>query len=147
MKPSEDLLIRNNGAGLSICRYLSPAPQPVNFVRQSDRRHACSATRPGRPGVCPTLTVLLRQTIHDHLSRSRPEIVLNVFQRIRVRFFRACGLARIIHECRCEAFETDARRGFSQVRPMQAYVQSVEEAEREQPRRARGSDDGAGIHE
>jgi hypothetical protein len=56
-------------------------------------------------------------------------------------------LARIIHECRREAFETDARRGFSHVRPTQAYVQSVEEAEREQPRRARGSDDGAGIHE
>ena len=55
--------------------------------------------------------------------------------------------ARIIHECRREAFETEARRGFSQVRPTQAYWQSVEEAEREQPRRARGSDDGAGIHE
>jgi hypothetical protein len=26
-------------------------------------------------------------------------------------------LARIIHECRHEAFETEARRGFSQVRP------------------------------
>ena len=26
-------------------------------------------------------------------------------------------LARIIHECRREAFETDARGGFSQVRP------------------------------
>ena len=37
--------------------------------------------------------------------------------------------ARIIHECRCEAFETEARRGFSQVRPTQAYCQSVEEAE------------------
>ena len=56
-------------------------------------------------------------------------------------------LARIIHECRREAFETEARRGFSHVRPTQAYLQSVEEAEREQPRRARGSDDGAGIHE
>ena len=40
-------------------------------------------------------------------------------------------LARIIHECRREAFETDARRGFSHVRPTQAYLQSVEEAERE----------------
>jgi hypothetical protein len=29
-------------------------------------------------------------------------------------FFR---LARIIHESRREAFETEARRGFSQVRP------------------------------
>jgi len=56
-------------------------------------------------------------------------------------------LARIIHECRREAFETEARRGFSQVRPTEAYSQSVEEAEREKPRRARGSDDVAGIHE
>ena len=55
--------------------------------------------------------------------------------------------ARIIHECRREAFETDARRGFSHVRPTQAYVQSVEEAEREQPRRARESDDEAGMTE
>jgi len=44
-------------------------------------------------------------------------------------------------------FETEARRGFSQVRPTQAYCQSVEEAEREKPRRARGSDDVEGIHE
>jgi hypothetical protein len=56
-------------------------------------------------------------------------------------------LARIIHECRREAFETEARRGFSHVRLTQAYLQSVEEAEREKPRRARGSDAGAGIHE
>ena len=56
-------------------------------------------------------------------------------------------LARIIHECRREAFETEARRGFSQVRPTQAYWQSVEEAEREKPRRARGADDATGIHE
>jgi len=56
-------------------------------------------------------------------------------------------LTRIIHECRCEAFEPEARRGFSQARPTQAYWQSVEEAEREKPRRARGSNDVAGIHE
>ena len=56
-------------------------------------------------------------------------------------------VARIIHECRREAFKTEARRGFSQVRPTWAYLQSVEEAEREKPRRARGSDDAAGIHE
>ena len=42
--------------------------------------------------------------------------------------------------------KTEARRGFSQVRPTEAYWQSVEEAEREKPRRARGSDDVAGIH-
>jgi hypothetical protein len=56
-------------------------------------------------------------------------------------------LTRIIHECRREAFETEARQGFSHVRPTQAYVESVEEAEREKPRRARGSGDVAGIHE
>jgi hypothetical protein len=61
-------------------------------------------------------------------------------------FFRSL-LARIIHECRREAFETEARRGFLHVRPTEAYVQSVEEAEREQPRRARGSDDVTGILE
>ena len=55
--------------------------------------------------------------------------------------------ARTIHEYRHEAFETEARRGFSQVRPTEAYWKSVEEAEREKPRRARGSDDVADIHE
>ena len=41
----------------------------------------------------PTLTVLLRRTIRDHQRRSRPEQILNVFQRTRLRFFPACGLA------------------------------------------------------
>ena len=40
-----------------------------------------------------------------------------------------------------EAFETEALWDFSQVRPTEAYWQSVEEAEREKPRRARGSDE------
>src|SRR5713101_1165261 len=44
-------------------------------------------------GACPTLTILLRRTICGHLRRARPEKILNVFQRIRLRFFRACGLA------------------------------------------------------
>ena len=44
-------------------------------------------------GACPTLTFLLRRTIRDHLRRSRPEKILNVFQRIHLRFFQACGLA------------------------------------------------------
>jgi hypothetical protein len=55
--------------------------------------------------------------------------------------------ARIIHECRREAAETEARRGFSQVRPTQADLRSVEETEREKPRRARGSAAVVGIHE
>ena len=53
-------------------------------------------------------------------------------QRIRLVIPRL-PQARIIHECRREAFETEARRGFSQVRPPEAYVQSVEETERENP--------------
>jgi hypothetical protein len=57
------------------------------------------------------------------------------------------GLARIIYECRREAFETEARQGFSQVRPTQAYWKSVEKAEREKPCRARGSDAVVGVHE
>jgi ssRNA-specific RNase YbeY (16S rRNA maturation enzyme) len=41
------------------------------------------------------------------------------------------GVDRNTHECRREAFETEARRGISQVRPTEAYVQSVEKAGRE----------------
>jgi hypothetical protein len=53
-----------------------------------------------------------------------------------------------IQECRSETVETDGRRGFSQARATQAYPQrSVEETEREKPRRARGSADAVGIHE
>jgi hypothetical protein len=48
---------------------------------------------PSFQGACPTLTFLLRRTIHNHLRRSRPEKILNVFRRIHLRFFRACGLA------------------------------------------------------
>jgi hypothetical protein len=44
-------------------------------------------------GACPTLTVLLRRMICDQLHRSRPEKILNVVQRIHLRFFLACGLA------------------------------------------------------
>ena len=45
-------------------------------------------------------------------------------------------LVRVIHECRREAFETEACLGCSHVRPTEASVQSVENAEREPPRRA-----------
>src|SRR5207302_10561418 len=55
--------------------------------------------------------------------------------------------SRIIDECGCEAFEREARRGFSQGRLMQVHWQSVEETERERPRPARGSNGLAGIHE
>ena len=57
------------------------------------------------------------------------------------------ALAWIIHEYRREAFETEARRGFSHGWPTQAYRQSVEETEGGKLRRARRSGGGAGIHE
>jgi hypothetical protein len=56
-------------------------------------------------------------------------------------------LARIIHEYRREAAETEAWRGFSQVRATQADLRSVEETEREKPRQAMESAAVAGIHE
>ena len=45
------------------------------------------------PGACPTMIFLLGRTIHDHLRRYWPEKILNVSQRIHLRFFQACGLA------------------------------------------------------
>ena len=59
--------------------------------------------------------------------------------RTKLADFFSILLARTIHEYRREAFETEARRGFSQVRPTEENAQSVEEAEQEKPRRARGS--------
>jgi hypothetical protein len=75
-------------------------------------------------------------------------------------------LARIIHECRREAAETEACRGFSQgamnkwrhvcarrrdgepaVSWYRDPLRSVEETEREKPRQASGSAAVAGIHE
>jgi hypothetical protein len=60
---------------------------------------------------------------------------------------RLQSLAWIIHECRHEAAETEACRGFSQVRTTQAYLRSVEETEREKPRRARRSAAVVVVHE
>jgi hypothetical protein len=53
----------------------------------------------------------------------------------------------INHECRREVPEADGHRGFSHVRVTQAYLRSVEEAEREKHRRARESGAVAGVHE
>lgn len=39
------------------------------------------------------MTVLLRRTIRGHLRRAQPEKILDVLQRIHLRFFQACGLA------------------------------------------------------
>src|SRR6266849_696275 len=56
-------------------------------------------------------------------------------------------LVRIIHECRREAFETEARRGFLASKADGGVHAVRRGGEREKPRRARGSDDVAGIHE
>ena len=45
------------------------------------------------PGVCLTVTFLLRRTIEGHLRRSWLEESLNEFKRIRLQFSRASGLA------------------------------------------------------
>ncbi len=41
---------------------------------------------------------------------------------------------------------TEVRRSFSQVKPTEAYLQSVEEAEREKPRGQEDQTTVAGIH-
>jgi hypothetical protein len=60
---------------------------------------------------------------------------------------RISRLARLIHECRREAAEAEARRDLSQVRATQAYLRSVEETEREKLRWARGSAAVVGVYE
>lgn len=39
------------------------------------------------------MPLLLRRTMLDHLHCSRPQKILSASQRMRLRFFRACGLA------------------------------------------------------
>ena len=67
------------------------------FVKPGEPRplslEALVALRMAGPRVCPSNAILLRQMICKHLRRCRPEKILNVFQRICLRFFRACGLA------------------------------------------------------
>ena len=89
------------------CVYRSPLPHGL-AGRLDDRRLVRSRRRVAAlalltcslfnsqsygQGACPTLIVLLRRTIRSHLRRSRPEKILNVLQRIHLRFFWACGLA------------------------------------------------------
>jgi hypothetical protein len=65
---------------------LEPEPVIDAYKRHIDRSYV-------KLEVCPSNAILLRQTICRHLRRSRPEKILNVFQRIRLRFSLACGLA------------------------------------------------------
>ena len=116
-------------------------PQPPVLAAQSTQPSSeASARRPDAsyPRHDASSATLAASTIQRH-----PGIGTRRYSDERL----PSRLARAIHECRREAFETEAPRGFSHVRPTQAYLQSVEEAEREQLRRARGSDDAVGIHE
>ena len=64
-------------------------------------------------------------------------------ERVR-RGSEAATLARIIHECRRDVRDRSPLELLAS-RPPEAYRRSVEEAEREKPRRARGPDDVAGY--
>ncbi len=75
----------NERSGTVIAVALTSQPQRAAFPLTLELQSK------GLPnGACPTLTFLLRRTICGHLRRSRPRKILTVFQRIRLRFFRAC---------------------------------------------------------
>ncbi len=65
------------------------------FTRDGSRELPCESRTPLADffrillEVCPSNAVLLRQATCRHLRRSRPETILNVFQRIRLRVFHA----------------------------------------------------------
>ena len=64
----------------------------------------CAAKKPDefavaiacRLGAYQTLTFLLQRTMHRHLLCSRPRKILTILQRIRLRFFEACGRASAV---------------------------------------------------
>jgi hypothetical protein len=68
------------------------------------------------------LRPILRKTADD--NRGQAHIRLGTWLALLI------GVDRNTHESRREALETEARRGISQVRPTEAYVQSVEKAGR-----------------
>jgi len=80
-----------------------------------------------QPSAIRPYPLQIRFTIHA--SRALRTPLTGFFSRL---------LDRTLHAARREAFETEASRGCSQVRPTQAYLQSVEEAERERLRWAAG---------
>ena len=87
---------RRSGGG--VAKPFAPAPHGTALSDVARWNHwkffrRLSQFPPSFLGACPTLTFLLRRTIRNHLRRSRPEKILNVFQRIHLRFSRACGLA------------------------------------------------------
>jgi hypothetical protein len=89
-KPADREAIRTGAARKDrILHQLSDGKRfrVARFVQKFRLPHGSSL------GACPTLTFLLRQTMHRHLRCSRRRKILNVFQRIRFRFFSACGLA------------------------------------------------------
>jgi len=71
---------------------LFPLPLPSRLSQTSGVCSRSLRELCGR-GVCQSNTILLRQTICGHLRRSRLQEILDVLQRIRLRFLGACGLA------------------------------------------------------
>jgi hypothetical protein len=86
--------IRDTRAGHIFC---PSCLLPSRLVAVYSKAAMCFTEIPGLSmsmlGVCSSNAILLRQTIRKHLRRSRLKTFLHVFQRIRLRMFRACGLA------------------------------------------------------
>jgi hypothetical protein len=81
------------GGAWQVLRHLPPRPPRARPGGTPSEIPSQTRSVSAFFGTCPTLTVLPRRTICNHLHRSRPEKILNVFQRIHLRFFRARGLA------------------------------------------------------
>ena len=88
-----------------------------------------------------SIAICLVRKLSDEKSNSRSS-----YPGVHDREYRVItDRARNIQEGRREVFETEARRGFSQARPKEAYLRFVEDAERKRFRRAGRSNDIAGI--
>ncbi len=93
----------------------------VDSVREATRTALQVGSTSGTDGVLGLLLGCIAWPGPSLTYFSRPQLLPTTL------------LARIIDECRRETFETEARRGSSQVRPTEAYVQSVEEPNEKSP--------------
>ena len=73
----------------------------------------------GDRSICPSYDRRFEFIVQsDSMKLETPIPILRIFDEAKAKEFYFDFLAQIIHECRREAFETEARRGFSHVRPM-----------------------------
>jgi hypothetical protein len=77
--------------------------------QQESTKGGAHTTQAGLSGYLVYLVSLMQPNKPDRPNRPK--------EQARLAAFFSILLARIIHECRREAFETEARLGFSQVRP------------------------------